>query len=431
MIQIVPPQVRPAPTDEGGTCRIRAVAPAPSPSEEARVVNPIPFKDSRHAIEPPGAAPAPAAGVPAPAAPRHASLALLAGLACVYTLYWAQAVFIPILLAVMSSYALTPLVNRLEQFRVSRALASAVLLATVVGGLGWTAYSLRDDATDLIASLPDVAQKFRQSMQRERGEGAKPPNSIDQVQQAAVELEKTAHATSAVPAASAARGVTRVQIEKAGFNVQDYLWSGTLGLAMFAGQATLVLFLTFFLLCSGDGFRRRLVRVAGPTLSEKKLTVQALDEIAAQIQRYLQVQVFTSLLVALATWLSFAWIGVQHAAVWGLVAGLLNFVPYIGSIAFTGASAAVGLMQYGNLESAALIAGVSLTLHTLSGYVLTPWLTSRTSRLNAVAVFVGVLAWGWLWGLWGLLLGVPIMMAFKAVCDRVEELKSVGELLGS
>jgi predicted PurR-regulated permease PerM len=106
-------------------------------------------------------------------------------------------------------------------------------------------------------------------------------------------------------------------------------------------------------------------------------------------------------------------------------------VPYIGSIAFTGASAAVGLMQFGSLEAAALIAGVSLTLHTLSGYVLTPWLTSRTSRLNAVTVFVGVLAWGWLWGLWGLLLGVPIMMAFKAVCDRVEELKSVGELLGS
>ncbi len=98
---------------------------------------------------------------------------------------------------------------------------------------------------------------------------------------------------------------------------------------------------------------------------------------------------------------------------------------------FTVASATVGLMQFGSLESAAMIAGVSLALHTLSGYMLTPWLTSRTSRMNAVTVFVGVLVWGWLWGLWGLLLGVPILMAIKAVCDRVDSLKPVGELLGS
>ncbi|MEP7057198.1 MAG: AI-2E family transporter, partial [Caldimonas sp.] len=163
----------------------------------------------------------------------------------------------------------------------------------------------------------------------------------------------------------------------------------------------------------------------------KKLTIQALDEITEQIQRYLLVQVFTSLLVAVATWLCFLWIGVQHAAVWGLVAGMLNFVPYVGSIVFTAASAMVGLMQFGNLESALLIAGVSLTLHTISGYVLTPWLTSRASRMNAVTVFVGVLAWGWLWGVWGLLLGVPILMVVKAVCDRVENLKPLGELLGS
>ena len=168
-----------------------------------------------------------------------------------------------------------------------------------------------------------------------------------------------------------------------------------------------------------------------PTFGEKKLTIQALNEITEQIQRYLLVQVFTSLLVGLATWLCFLWIGVQHAAVWGLAAGVLNLVPYIGSIVFTGASAAVGLMQFGNLESAVLIAGISLVLHTVSGYVFTPWLTSRTSRMNAVTVFVGVLAWGWLWGIRGLFLGVPILMVVKAVCDRIDDLKPFGELLSS
>jgi len=361
---------------------------------------------------------------------RSASLALLAALACLYTLYWAKAVFIPVLLGLLSSYALTPVVDRLERLRIPRALSSALLLLAIVSGLGWTAFKLSDDATELIASLPEIAQKFRQTMQRREHTSTKPATPMDQVQQAATELEKTGEASAGGPA-SGTRGVTRVQMERQKFNVQDYFWTGTVGLAALTGQATVVLFLTFFLLSSGNNFRRKLVKIAGPTLSKKKLTVQALDEITQQIQRYLLVQVFTSALVAIATWLCFLWIGVQHAAVWGLVAGVLNFIPYIGSVVFTIASAAVGLMQFGSLESAVLIAGVSLALHTVSGHVLTPWLTSRTSRMNAVTVFVGVLAWGWLWGLWGLLLGVPILIAVKSVCDRIDDLKPVGELLGS
>jgi len=357
---------------------------------------------------------------------RSASLALLAALASLYTLYWAKAVFVPILLGIMASYALTPVVDCLERWRLPRVLASALLLLSIVGGIGWTAYRLSDDAADLVASLPDVAQKLRQSIQKPTAKGVRSATAIDNVQQAASELEKTAEVSP-----GGRRGVTRVQLEKPKFDIQDHLWTGTVGLLMLIGQATTVLFLTFFLLTAGNTFRRKMVRIAGPTFSEKKLTIQALDEITEQIQRYLLVQVFTSLLVGLATWLCFLSIGVQHAAVWGLAAGVLNFVPYIGSIVFTGASAAVGLMQFGNLESAVLIAGISLALHTVSGYVLTPWLTSRTSRMNAVTVFVGVLAWGWLWGVWGLLLGVPILMVVKAVCDRIDDLKPLGELLSS
>ena len=361
---------------------------------------------------------------------RSASLALIAVLASLYTLYWAKAVFVPILLGLMASYALTPVVDRLERWRVPRAVGAGLLLLGIVGGAGWTAYRLSDDAAELVATLPEVAQKFRQSVQKPAPKGVKSETAIDKVQQAATELEKTADVSTG-PATAGQRGVTRVQIEKPKFDLQDYLWTGTIGLMTIAGQATVVLFLTFFLLVSGSTFRRKMVRIAGPTLGEKKLTIQALDEITEQIQRYLLVQVFTSLLVGIATWLCFLWIGVQHAAVWGIVAGVLNFIPYVGSIVFTVASAAVGLMQFGNIESAFLIAGISLGLHVVSGYMLTPWLTSRTSRMNAVTVFVGVLAWGWLWGVWGLLLGVPILMAVKAVCDRIDDLKPVGELLGS
>ena len=106
-------------------------------------------------------------------------------------------------------------------------------------------------------------------------------------------------------------------------------------------------------------------------------------------------------------------------------------IPYIGAVIVGAGSALVGFMQFGTIQMALLVGGSSFAIHSIVGYLLLPWLTSRTSRMNAVTVFVGVLAWGWLWGLWGLLLGVPILMAVKAVCDRVEDLKPVGELLGS
>lgn len=174
-----------------------------------------------------------------------------------------------------------------------------------------------------------------------------------------------------------------------------------------------------------------MVKIAGPSLSRKKITVQALDEINWQIQRYLLVQLGSSVLVGLVTWLSFWALGLNNAAVWGVAAGVLNLVPYVGAILVTAAAALVAFLQFGQVNMALWVGGASMAIHMVQGNLLTPWLTSQASRMNPVAVFVGVLAWGWLWGVWGLLLGIPILMAVKAVCDRVEDLKPVGELLGT
>jgi predicted PurR-regulated permease PerM len=197
------------------------------------------------------------------------------------------------------------------------------------------------------------------------------------------------------------------------------------------GQIGMVALITFFLVASGDTFRRKLVKLAGPTLSRKKITLQALNEIHDQIQRYMLVQLFTSVIVGVATWLCFLAVGLEQAAVWGIAAGVLNLVPYIGNVIITAGSAMVGFLQFGTLEMALLVAGISLVINSIEGFLLTPWLTSRASKMNPVAIFVGVLAWGWLWGAWGLLLGVPILMVIKAICDRVEDLKPVGEFLGA
>jgi predicted PurR-regulated permease PerM len=223
-----------------------------------------------------------------------------------------------------------------------------------------------------------------------------------------------------------------VIVDKPRFDLRDHLWTGTVGLATLIGQTVIVTCLTFFMLTSGDTYRRKLVKITGPGLAEKKLTVQALDEINAQMQRYLLVQLLASLGTGLLTGVAFALLGVNHAAVWGVAAGVLNLVPYVGPMAITAGSALVAFLQFdGSANMALLVGGSSLVIDTVKGYVLVPWATSKATRMNAVAVFVGVLAWGWLWGVWGLLLGMPILMATKAVCDRVDHLKPLGELLGT
>ena len=120
----------------------------------------------------------------------------------------------------------------------------------------------------------------------------------------------------------------------------------------------------------------------------------------------------------------------KHFAVWGVAAAVLNLIPYIGSITLCGVSAVVALTQFGTIEKALLVASISVGLHIVSGYLIAPWLTGRTSRLGAVVDFVRVLAWGWRWGMWRLLLCAPMLMEIKAVCDRVDDLKAFSELLG-
>lgn len=361
----------------------------------------------------------------APVDAHSVALTVLAVLAGIFVLHWAKAVFIPLVIGLLISYALSPVVTWMEKWRIPRAIGAALLLLGIVSGIGSAAYSLSDEAAGMIETLPEAANKFRRTLSKALGTS---DGAMDKVQKAASQLERAALETgSTVPVP---KGVTRVQIEKPKLNVQEYIRDGTIGLITAIGVGVMVFFLAYFLLVSGDAFRRKLVKISGSTLSRKKVTVQMLNDITHKIQRYMLVQLFTSTLVGVASWLAFLWIGLENAALWGIAAGLLNTIPYIGAVIITGGTALVGFLQFGTLGMAVMVGGVSLVINSLEGYLLTPWLTSRASQMSAVAVFVGVLFWGWLWGPWGLLLGVPILMAIKTVCDHVEDFKPVGELLG-
>ena len=356
---------------------------------------------------------------------RSAALGVLMVLAVLGVLKLASGFFIPLMIGLVFSYALWPVVDWLQRWRIPRAASAGILILGILGGIGGAVYSLSDDANELILSLPDAARKVRDAL---RGPKTK-DTTLDTVQKAASELEKAAQ--EAGGNAPAQRGVQRVIVEKPRFDLREHLWTGTLGFASVLGQTVMVTFLVFFMLVSGDTFRRKLVKIAGPGLAEKKLTVQALDEINAQMQRYLMVQLAASLAVGLATGITFALFGLKHAAVWGVAAGILNLVPYVGSILVTIGAGLAAFMQSGDVNLPLLVVAGSLLINTVEGNLLVPWLTSKASRMNAVSVFIGVLFWGWLWGVWGLLLGIPIMMVIKAVCDRVDHLKPVGELLGT
>lgn len=379
------------------------------------------------------AAPADAAATPLrlhmPVDVRSAALAVLALIATLYALRWAAAVFIPLLLGLMLSYALGPAVDWLQRQRLPRPAGVALMMAALLGALGGTAYSMADDATALVESLPDAAQKLRTTLRQARAK----PGAIDKVQQAAARLEQAAEESAGTPppVTQAGKGVTRVQIERPHFNIKDHLWSGTLGLVGLAGQATMVVFITWFMLLAGDTFRRKLVKIAGPGFAEKRITIQVLDDITQQIQRYLLVQVGLSVAVGIATWAVCLVLGLERAAVWGVFAGVLNLVPYIGSLVTAAGLMLVGLTQFGTPGIAVMLGLASLAIHMLTGQLLGPWITGRASRMNALVIFVGVLAFGWLWGIAGLLLGAPVLMVVKAVCDRVDSFKPVGELMSA
>jgi predicted PurR-regulated permease PerM len=320
-------------------------------------------------------------------------------------------------------YALDPLVRAATRI-VPRIIASALVVGLLTGAIGFTAYSFSDDAADLAAELPDAVTKMRAELRRSRQE----PNALSHVQEAAKELQRTAD--EAAGANPAPQGVQRVQIEEPTFNFREYLSWGSASVVTLAGQVTLIIFFVFFLLASGDMFKRKLVKIAGPSLEQKKSTVRMLDEINRQIERFLVIRVVTSAVVALATWGAFELVGLQQAALWGLAAGILNSIPYLGPAIVAAATFVVGFVQFGTLAMGVYVAGISLVITTVEGWMLTPWLTSRASRTNEVAVFVGLIYWTFVWGIWGALLAVPMLVAFKAICDHTEQLKPVGELLG-
>jgi predicted PurR-regulated permease PerM len=248
--------------------------------------------------------------------------------------------------------------------------------------------------------------------------------------QAAATTVESATAQAAGGPDTRRQAATHVIVDRPRFVLGDLLWQSSMGALGAMGQAAMVAFLVFFLLHGGDTFKRKLVRITGPSLSKRKITVRILDDINDSIQKYLFMLLTTNLLVAMLSWIAFRWIGLENSGAWAAAAGLLHIVPYLGTALTAAATGMAAFMQFESFAMALLVGGVSLAIAVVIGMLVTTWMTGRIAKMNPAAVFISLLFWGWLWGVWGMLLSVPLIVIVKVVSMHVEQLHSMAELLG-
>ncbi|MGK5026350.1 AI-2E family transporter [Janthinobacterium sp. RB2R34] len=353
---------------------------------------------------------------------RGLALGIIATVSFVYALQWAQKFLIPVIFGIFIAYTLNPLVAWLEKIRLPRAIGATVVTALILFGSIVVIERVQGEFESIVEELPAATHKLGRLIAAKAG-GKE--STFQKMQAVANEIEQVA------AGAEARRNVRRAAAaEGPNFKIMDWVWAGSLGLMGFVSQATMVIFLVFFLLLSGDTFKRKLVKLTGPSLSRKKVTVHILEDINTSIQNYMFMLLVTNVLLALLMWIVLHLIGLENAGAWAIMAGLLHIIPYFGPLLITIATGLVAFLQFESLEMVLLVMATSLGIATLVGTFVTTWMTGRIARMNPTAVFVSLLFWGWLWGVWGLLLGVPIIVIVKVVAERVQGMEIVAELLG-
>jgi len=363
---------------------------------------------------------------------RGLSLGIIATVAFVFALQWAKNFFVPLLLGIFIAYTLSPVVRWLERWHIKRAIGATLVTGLILAGMALTVQRVQGEFFNIIDELPALTHKVTKIL-TQASDGS--PSTIQQMQAAAAEIEQAASNVGADMRRAAQRRAAVAAAQQSipgssNFRIMDWLLAGSVGLASFISQATMVIFLVFFLLLAGDTFKRKLVKLTGPSLTQKKVTVHILEDINTSIQNYMFMLLVTNVLLALFMWMALRLIGLENAGAWAIFAGVAHVMPYFGPLLITMATGLVAFLQFESLRMVILVAGASLAIATLVGMVVTTWMTGKIAKMNPAAVFVSLLFWGWLWGMWGLLLGVPVVVVIKVVAERVEGMEVVAELLG-
>ncbi len=348
--------------------------------------------------------------------PRHRSDWAVTGLfvlAFFYTLYLTSDLLLPVVLALLLNLLLSPLVGLLRRIGLPLPLGAAVVVLGLLAILAYAGLVLSGPASDWMRKAPQMMSRVHQVLEpiRER---------VEQVNRAAQQVE---HIADTAPAG--AKGPVTVQVSE-----PNYLRNVVLGSAqhLIAGALILV-FLLYFTLASGDLFLRKMVR-ALPTLGDKRRLVEIARRIEREISTYLTTVTIINTVLGVVVGVLMHLLGMPNPVLWGTMAGLLNFVPYLGPMATLIILTVASLLTFPQPGHALLVPGTFLLVTSLEGQVITPMVLGRRLALYPVNIVFGLVFWGWLWGIPGTLLAVPILVASKIVCDHIEALHPLAELLG-
>ena len=357
---------------------------------------------------------------------RNVALLIISSIAVIFALDWAQSFIITVLLGGLLAYALNPLVIRLESIKVHRVVGSSLIIIALVAGIIFSGYALRGQVQSIISILPEAAVKLTSGFAVKRGD---PLTNMQKVQIAANQVE-TAASSVENNIKTKKKPVMRVVLEEPKFKIGDFLWRGSLGVFGFIGEAITMIFLAYFFLLSGDTFKRKLVKITGPSLTRKKITVNILIDINSSIQGYMFMLLITNVIVGVLSWAAFRALGLENSGAWAVGAGFMHIVPYFGPVATAAATGMAAYMQFNSLYMALLVSGASIVIATVVGVFITTWMTGRIAKMNSAAVFIALIFFSWLWGLWGVLLGIPVIVILKVICEHIEHLQPIAELLG-
>jgi predicted PurR-regulated permease PerM len=332
-------------------------------------------------------------------------------LAAFYTFYFASSFILPIVLALLLNFLLSPVVRALKKIRIPEALSAGLLILALLGSVGWGVYYLSGPAYEW-------AQQAPKSMRRLEAKLRDFKKPVQTMSKATEQVEKI------------------TQVGGAGQQPRTVaVQTASLGERMFS-QATeiiagglVMIVLLFFLLASGDMFLRKLIKVL-PSLSDKKRAVEIARQIESDVSAYLTTITAINVVLGLAVWGIMSALGVPNPLLWGVLATVTNYIPYLGAIIMIAILAMVGFLSFDDVGQALLVPGAFVGLNILESYVLTPLVLGRRLTLNPVVIFLGLTFWGWIWGITGALLAVPIMVVFKIFCDHSEPLAPIGEFLG-
>ena len=315
----------------------------------------------------------------------------------------------PVLFALFIALLLSPAVEYLARKRVPRPIAAGIVMTALLAIVGASVNATWKPARAWLDTAPTTLRQLERKLRPVTYFIAK----VESVSSQAGRMTEPTSKPTDQP--------TPVALESKGFVESTQEWAITI---------VSMVFLTFFLLLGGDTFKRKLVKLTGPSLSNKKISVQLMDDINVSIQKYLFMLLVTNVLVALLTWVALHSIGVDNAGAWAVTAGFLHVIPYLGPAVTAGAIAMAAYMQFESFPMAILAGGASLIIATFVGMLLTTWMTGRIAKMNSAAVFISLLFWSWLWGIWGMFLSIPLIVILKVVSEHVEPLHPVAEMLG-